>query len=577
MKASNLLKPMFGLKIAKRWQAVLMCAFLLALFWLIRYRYSGQFGLYEDDLSIIPVAIRMSFSELMQFIGSYIIHLEGQSRPLHHSLIYFFSWVGWRLDGMTGLYIIGFVIESVNICLFYALVTRLSNLRLSALVTLAYVLYSADLTQSYLTLSMGVHPSITLLLLSFHCYLSKRRVLSYLLAFTILFGYETPFPLFFVVPLLDPGTWNKSLWKRMLAHVLIVSAMLIGVILFRAYMSDTRVGTATLPVLLSTAWKNIWVGPYMNFVAYLMRVVDTFKNLKVPGVTIFSIGGFMLVAGFLTFIPDDQVPGSGKPATLSGIFLSEETALIRLALAGLALLVFSYTMIFTTPPEYLYGRVTRAHLSAGIGASLISGIAVYGLLELFKKLHARLAGIALTAALFAPLIGFSFLLQSDYIYAWRSQQHFWTALLPLISDARPGEVILVEPGIFNNPAMLDSAYIEANTWNVPRVLDKLYQYPTGLGDPPRVFRLRRGWEALILEADGTLNLDNETVYAPRSSFRKTDQAHVIFIQNNNLNMERVDKVAGINGKTIQAKPFDPAAGSAYPESDFYRFMILSVP
>ena len=568
---------MIGLKISPRWQACLICAFLVALFWLVRYRYSGHFGLYEDDLTIIPQAVQMSFGKLIQFIAAYIINFQGQSRPLHHSFIYFFSWVGWRVAGMAGLYIIGFAIESLNICLLFTLVARLSNLRLAALVTLAYVLYSADTTQAYLTLSLGVHPSITLLLLSLHCYISKRRVLSYLLAFIILFGYETPFPLFFAAPLLLAGSWNKRMWTRMLVHCLIVSTMLIGVILFRNAMGDQRVGVSSLSELISTALNNVMYGPYMNVVAYGTRVVDTLKSLNILGVVIFTFGGLLLVTGFLIFIPDDKADYSVKHASLSEIFLAENWSMARLALAGLAMLVLGYTMIFTTPPTYLYGRITRAHLSSGIGAAFVYGIAAFWLLERFKKIRARLAGIVMVAVICAPLIGFGFLLQVDYIHAWQSQQRFWTKLVPLISDAGLGDVVLVEPGIFITSATYDTTYIDANTWNVPRLLSQLYDYPFSTANLPHVYRLTIGWEKSILMAGGRLNLDEATVFAPPSLYQEVSPAHVIFIQNNSGDMQRVSVVAGINGQTIQVKPFDQETAISYPESYFYKYMILSNP
>jgi hypothetical protein len=92
----------------RKWLLVALDLLLLAgLFWVARYWHSRSFGLYEDDLTIIPGAIQMKLGELLKFIGSYIVTFQGQERPLHHSFIRLFSWAGWRLAGLWGMYLVG--------------------------------------------------------------------------------------------------------------------------------------------------------------------------------------------------------------------------------------------------------------------------------------------------------------------------------------------------------------------------------------------------------------------------------------------------------------------------------------
>jgi hypothetical protein len=91
----------------RRWQTVLDLLFLALLFWIARYWHSAHFGLYEDDLTIIPDAFARSISSLSQYIFIYISHLYGHARPLSDSFIYLFSWVGWHLGGLFSVYMIG--------------------------------------------------------------------------------------------------------------------------------------------------------------------------------------------------------------------------------------------------------------------------------------------------------------------------------------------------------------------------------------------------------------------------------------------------------------------------------------
>lgn len=178
------------------------------------------------------------------------------------------------------------------------------------------------------------------------------------------------------------------------------------------------------------------------------------------------------------------------------------------------------------------------------------------------------------------LIGFGVLVQVDYVRAWRSQQQFWTVLLPLISDAGPGDAILIEPGIFLSSTIFDTNHIDANTWNVPRVLNQLYDYPFEYSDLPRVFRLRIGWDATIVNADGSLHLGDRTVFAPPSLYTDVSPLHVIFIQNNNGRMERVTDyftIIRLNGYVVHVKSPDMQTVMPYPKGFLYKSMILSKP
>lgn len=56
------------IKWIKSHNLIVNCVLLIVTFWVARYWYFTQFGLYEDDLTIIPRAIQMNFSELFNFI-----------------------------------------------------------------------------------------------------------------------------------------------------------------------------------------------------------------------------------------------------------------------------------------------------------------------------------------------------------------------------------------------------------------------------------------------------------------------------------------------------------------------------
>ena len=244
----------------KRLQTLLDILLLVVIFWIARYWHSGQFGLYEDDLTRIPHALQLPAKGLFQYLVSLFTHFEGQGRPFHPVFIYLFSWLGWRVAGHWGPYLIGFVITAVNIGLFYWLIRRVSDRALALLSSLAFVLYAADTTQAFLTHSLGLQPSALLILLAMHGYLSGRRFLSYTLAFIVLFGYELPFVIFAAVPLFKPS-WNKHLLKELFLHGLILAIMLGSVFALRTYIGEDRVAGLTLRQLATTPILHMIQGP----------------------------------------------------------------------------------------------------------------------------------------------------------------------------------------------------------------------------------------------------------------------------------------------------------------------------
>ena len=549
-------------KMPEKWQDLAALGLLAAIFWLARYWYSKRFGLYEDDLTIIPAAAQMGLGEMLAYLGRYVVTLAGHARPLSDSFITCFSYFGWKLSTpgeMNGLYWMGYAVQVLNLALMYGLLRRWLPPLYAALPVLGYVLFSADTTQAFLTHSLGVHPSITLLLLSLHLYLGRQWWLAYLPAGLILFSYETPFSLFLAAPLLL-DRWDARWLRRATLHGLLAAAMLAGVFSLRQQLTDDRVGSG-LPALVSGAVERMVDGPLVGLSSYGLRAAQALERAGEPGVQRFMLLGGVLV-GLLVF----GLPASAGPAKQDLSMAEVRRRLGRVAVMGLAMLALGYALALTTTPDILEGRGTRAHTAAGLGAGWVVGAAAAWLLTLPERWTGRLARLALTAACM-PLLGYGFLVQYDYIHGWHLQQAFWTALVQQTPDLGPGVVVLVEPGLFE-----DSIQIEANTWNLPRVLNQIYQFPYAEADLPRVYRLRKHWDQQILPPDGSLSLSLETVYTPASLQQMVAPEQVIFIQNAQGQMQRSERLV-FGEHSLMLKASSPA--QEFPPGFLYRYLIIS--
>lgn len=551
----------------KRLQTVLDLLLLLALFWLVRYWHSGQFGLYEDDLTIIPDAFQRSLVSLMEFIYSYIVNLYGHARPLSDSFIYFFSWLGWRIAGLWGPYLIGFAITAVNIGLFYWLIRRVSNRALALLSGLAFILYAADTTQAFLTHSLGLQPSVLLILIAMHGYLSDRRILSYVLAFIVLFGYELPFVIFAAVPLFKPD-WNKRLLKELFLHWLILAIMLGSVFALRMYIGEDRVAGLTLRQLAITPLLHMIQGPLVSLGTYVLRPVQALQaiNAEIAVVVLVVFGALIF---FLWRLEIQSGPGLSTlwrkihfheplPDTIKMLW--------HVAVTGAVMLILAYPLTFTVRAYAISGRDTRVHAAGAAGAAILIGCVSYFLIILARGRWRWAANLVL-AFFFALMAGYGFVIQSDYVRAWQLQKQFWTEILPLIPDAGDGTVILVD-----RAALSDTRQIGANYWNLPRVLMQLYDFPDDMEFVPVIHRLETGWENSLLGPDGLFQINAKTTYSVPGYFGEFEPENVILIQSEDGQLVR-RKMITLGGQEYLLKQITDPVLSYLPHGFLYNLLL----
>lgn len=555
-------------------QDLLACFFLAVLFWTARYWFVAGFGLYEDDLTIIPRAAAMRFPEVLQFIWVYITHLYGHARPLSDSFIYLFSNLGWRLGGLRGIYSIGYLITVANILLFYFLIRHVSNSALALTAAMAYSLYSADSTQAFLTHSLGVQPSITLLLAAAYNYLSNRKWLAYLLSFLILFSYETPFLVFLGVPLLQ-RKWNGKLLKEFILHGIILGAMLALVFGLRSAIGEGRVSGLSSNEIFSVPFQQVLRGTRVSLTKYYRLAEQTVRALLQNGSGFIPIlGAFVfLLAGFWGKVRK-EIPGgivtafdqlSLKPGKfhVPGEFLQ----LGQLVICGLVMVAAAYPLTFTTQANVVLGRESRVHLAAVVGNAILMGVLLYGLLILAKRLRLTLAACILAAAWLALLVGYGFDIQRDYQKAWQLQQEFWRQVVELVPDASENTVILVEP-----TGLRDTVQIDANTWNVPRVLPLLFTMPEAWKAAPRVYRLREHWEDNLAASQTEFRLDDKTVTAPPSLYGVFPSSDIVFLDSRSGSMQRRNEALPIHGTDYKLKPIADPVLPRLPHSLLYSLM-----
>jgi hypothetical protein len=559
---------------------------LIFTLWVVRYWHSADFGFYEDDLTHLPTAAAMSWSEVIAFAfdPSRIANLLGQGHPLHYTFIYLLTNLGWRLGGIHGLYWLGFCIEAANICLFYALLKRIGSQALGALGGLAYALYSADTTQAYLTYSLGLHPSLTLLLMAGHAYLSGKKWLSYPLAGAMLLTYETPFTVFLAFPLLNLRRQRKPLSDLML-HVLIVGLMLVAMVVWRTGVGDDRVGGLDLQQAVTVPIVHMIQGTLVSLGTYLYRPLQTLKSLdlEVAAVTILGFGLFSSLLYQLELGMPHELSESLRSSrvglrhawrSIAGwkklwIGLPHEVrSLLRILAAGLVMLALAYPLTYTVRAYAISGRDTRVHSAGVVGAALALGSFLLLVLWLARTTRWRQWLNLGIGAWLGILAGYGFVIQRDYQAAWLNQQHFWSDLVIQIPDARDGTVVLVEPGPLG-----DVRQIGANTWNLVYVLEQLYEFPPDWDRSPRVVRLEPDWREHIFSGDGWLQLDWRTVLTPSDVWGEIEGKDVILFLDQGGVLVRQSGPMDIAGQSTSLMTTKERGEPPYPRRLLYDLLI----
>jgi hypothetical protein len=309
-------------------------------------------------------------------------------------------------------------------------------------------------------------------------------------------------------------------------------------------------------------------GPLVSLGTFVLRPVQALQSLN-PEITLAILVVFVVLALVLWRL---AVPSTlGLSALWQQIHVHESLQepvkmLGRMAVTGTALLILAYPLTFTVRAYAISGRDTRVHAAGAAGAAIIVGCAAYFLLMLA---HGRWRWVVnlLLAFFFALMAGYGIVIQNDYVRAWQLQRQFWAELLPLISDAGDGTVILVD-----RVALTDTRQIGANYWNLPRVLMQLYEFPAGMQSVPVVHRLETAWENSLLGADGLVHVNASTTYSVPDFYGDFAPEQVILIQAENGHLVRRETIT-LKGKEYHLKPISNPSLPRLPHGFLYNMLI----
>jgi hypothetical protein len=555
-----------------------------AIIWVANFWYSASFGLYEDDWVRIPTVVGLDWNQIFTKV---IFDTSGQGRPFHDGLIFLFSFLGIKLGGLQYAYAIGFAIVTINAYLFYTLLDRIYDNRVFAFTgALTFCLFPADTTRDYLTHALGIQPSLTFLLTAFHCYVAGRKNLSYLLVFLCLIAYEPFFTVFFVAPLFNKK-WNSKLINEVFKHGIVLVAVILCAGILRKLASENQISNFS-PQSIGLLVFNPIVGSITSLAMLIYRPLETL--LKFNGILwlfcTVSLISFIWILSHLKLDPLDKVFSLrtlGKTTRISkipGFFKPYSKPIIT----GIIALILAYPLTLTTVGFAISGRTTRVHAAAIVGVSILSACLCSAILLAAIKHSRKQLAILGIAGFFALLVGFGLSVQQDYQLMWQHQRGFWSDVVRLCPDLSEGTIIFVEPSGLRDTrqqipfresrGVSDPKQIKSLDWELPRVLDRLYQFPVNWQLKPKVYRLQSNWQEKILSKQALFQVSAAIPWIIEDEVnREVESTNVILLETKHGKLTRRQEPLIIAGRKFNLKELPLSVQPILEKKYFYDLLI----
>lgn len=584
-------KSNFKFQIKKETVYVLL---LLALVnWVSHFLYFMRFGLYEDDFFNIGMNLGISYQQLLNIISSRLTHWL-QGHPLSF-LPVLFTYIGEMLGSFHFLYILAFLIVTLNSFLMYKLLKKVfpESLILAVTGAIAFCLFPPDTTKLYLLHAYISQISITFFFIATLFYLNNKKILAYLTVILVIFTYEAPFMVFFGVPFLK-GVWNRKFRNEYLSHFIILSSMIALMFLYRKLTGESRVLEASGDMLgvASKAIAALFIGPVFNIFLFLRAPIVTFSYLisSSPAywwyydyIYYFLFGCFIFFLWLFYRLKPDFNSESGSKSISAGVnsLIAEDNIrvneyfkkIIKLLIAAIILICLAYSVSFTHfPPTALTGRMTSVHVSATIGASIIFGCVCASIFFLSERYGFKKYAVIFISLYLSLLVGYNTYAQKEFVESWSFQKSYWSKVIKLCPDMEENTVILAN--IPFNKLFVTKTFIRPfSLFSDKYIISYFFKFPQKW-KKPFYQHVYGKMEEVIDYNNGVFILHSRSpqkrVFPPMT----INDSNVILIKmDENDNLVRIDSSITINGKKLHLKPKEESTIDKFEKTKLYDLMI----
>lgn len=561
---------------------------LLALVnWVSHFLYFMRFGLYEDDYANIGIYLGVNLEQLVKVISNRLTDWI-QGHPFAF-LPVLFLYIGDLIGGFQFLYVIAFLIVTLNSYLVYKVLKKIipESSLLAIAGALVFSLSPSDTTKLFLQHVFVLQISITFFLSATLLYLNNKKILAYIIIMFAILTYESPFMLFFGVPFLL-GEWDKKFRKEYLKHFVILCLMIAVVFLYRKLTGETRALEASGDVfgILTKIIAGVSIGPLYNFYLFIRAPIFSLYNL-ISGTAeywwYYDYIYFILLGCFVLFLwlfyklkPDYNTNPVFNSVSVgeSELIMKDNNSvnkyfrkIFKLIIAAVILLCLGYTVSFTHPLFISMGRLTSVHLAASIGGSIIFGCVCASIFFIAERYKLKKYAIIIISLYLTLLVGYNTLAQKEFVESWSFQKYFWSEVIYLSPDLKDSTVII--SNISNDKLDVTKNFIFPfqTFWN-RLMIPRLYRFPENWQKPFYQNISGKPEEDIYIE-NNEFMLKSE--YYPPIALK---DSNVIFIKmDENNNLIRVDSSIAINGNKLILKPKGVNTVNKFGKTKLYDLLI----
>lgn len=559
--------------VPKRFRTPLATCLLLGLvIWLAHFYQIRFFGLYEDDYALIAPYMKAPTGEVLALLLK-----RAQGRPVGFFAAGLLTRLGYGFGGITGIYILGFLLIWFNAVSLYRLIRFClpEYPQTATVAALTYALYPADTTKILLTHSLILQVSVACLLIASYLYVKRRYFASYLVICGSLLSYESGFATFLAVPLLAMTRWDSD-WRKVVRHFAVMGCLMATAVAARTVSGEGRIAELSLFNALSLASLSVIIGPLANIKLYFRALAESFKDGAYFWIQFGCFLSSMILLGYDSVTSRNgncsgfnKNPGWNPFPWVKDRWGGVDPNLVMMLFAGLSMLGASYLLSFTHfPPTAAYGRMTSVHLCASVAGAVTTAACWQLLMSFFRSGWLRWLAVIVLALSFSLLAGYHGIIQTDYAASWRNQKHFWRQVTTLAPDLHDGTVIWVLGG-----GLPQTKYILTSSWADIIVLRKIYRFPREWINPPRLLIVESLDQIVRNEPRGLIWDVPAALWSRHSEL--IPQGNVILLEERNGRLERVKINPIVQGLEIQLQPELQHHAGEFPRTELYSSLIES--
>lgn len=556
--------------------------FFLVINFVAHYFYFRTFGFHgEDYLSLIPsLAYEPSYaltlvSDLLSSLSRGSLGFEG--RPLELFFVRIFTTIASNLGGLHGIYLFAWVLATGASFLTYLIFARKGEPLCGFIAAFFLTLSPAFTMRQYLSIQLGLCPSLIFMLAATLMYTGGRRFSPYILITGSLLTYEAFFFPFIAAPLLLNDRWGREFLKKAAIHIALLLVIMAIIAAIRNAEGEDRIlaiagYAAELPARIAV---SVLYGTYTSvFYGFFHAAVETVMNLKLTSAALALFIAFVLALFIRAISIRETFDLSDADQADSNV------PVLKTALAGLLFAMFSYVtafhsgnyLILATPEDTLIGIASRVHFPAIFGSAVFLSALFLLMVRRAENKAIRLMSTLFLSALLTLLAIYSFKQQYDYKATWQYQQCLWTNIYKKAPDIDNNTILVVE--VDGLPSV--GAY---SRFGLPMALSRIYSFPKEWNSPPRLSVKNGNWintDLRVVDDDLEIHLHRPNAFVPEAPrWVSLPQGSIILFKTLGNNIERFDGTFDFNGKAVTLKPKSSIAsqGIAWQEGYLKKYLI----